>query len=84
MRHQYVRRRVHHPSNSYEKLFSRVRRVVTTPRALLEKQADISPREGERPEDWQRLLDHLRDYDSVSLTPQADGSIRLRWRPQNL
>ncbi|GAD62050.1 DUF1654 domain-containing protein [Aquipseudomonas alcaligenes] len=83
MPHKHVPRRSSRPSPSYEKLFSRVRRIVTTPRALLEKQVDIAPCEGEAPEDWQRLIDHLHEYETVSLIRQLDGSIRLRWRAQH-
>lgn len=72
------------PSPSYVKLFSRIQRLVTTPRALLEKQVDIAPRHGEAPEDWQRLIDDIRQFDTVSLTRRPDGSVHLRWRPSIL
>lgn len=68
------------PSPSYERLISRVRSLVTAPRALVEKQVDLAPRHGELPEDWELLIDQIRNYETVSLTTRPDGSIHIRWR----
>ncbi|MFL1584533.1 DUF1654 domain-containing protein [Stutzerimonas stutzeri] len=75
-----------HPSHlsTYHRLVRRVNRAITTPRAQRERQANIAREPGDRPEDWDRLLDEIQQADGVAMTRRSDGSIRLTWCSGNL
>ncbi|MBU1862022.1 MAG: DUF1654 domain-containing protein [Gammaproteobacteria bacterium] len=72
-----------HPSHlsTYHRLVRRVNRVLTTPRAQRECQANLAPQQDDRPEDWERLLDEIQQTDGVAMTRRQDGSVHLRWLP---
>lgn len=65
--------------SSYHRLVRRVNRALTTPRAQVERQANLLPDPSDRPEDWQRLLDEISQTDGVAMTPRPDGSVHVRW-----
>ncbi|XFB06401.1 DUF1654 domain-containing protein [Azotobacter salinestris] len=72
------------PSNqpqisSYERLALRIRDAISTPSAQAAQQTVISRRLDESPQDWERLLDEIRDTEGVRVTPQDDGRVRLSW-----
>lgn len=66
--------------SSYHRLVRRVSLVITTPRAQVERQADLAPQPGDRPEDWERLIDEIQTAEGVALTKRPDGSVHVRWR----
>lgn len=65
--------------SSYNRLLRRVNRVLTTPRALLECQANLSPDPDDHPDDWERLLLEIEETDGVTMTRRPDGSVHVRW-----
>lgn len=66
----------------YELLGQRIQRIVSSPRAMSERTAVISRAPDEAPEDWDRLLEEFETLGHVTLIPQEDGAIRLRWNPE--
>jgi len=71
-----------HPSHlsTYHRLVRRVNQAITTPRAQRERQANLAPEPGDRPEDWERLLDEIQQADGVDITRRSDGSCYVTWR----
>lgn len=69
-----------HQLSSYHRLVRRVNLVITTPRAQVERQVSLAPLPGDRPEDWERLIEEIQDADGVALTKRPDGSVHVRWR----
>ncbi|WP_349569454.1 DUF1654 domain-containing protein [Azotobacter salinestris] len=65
--------------SSYDRLVRRINQVITSPRAQIERQAALSPAPNDRPEDWERLLDEIREAENVSMIRQEDGSVHLQW-----
>lgn len=66
--------------SSYHRLVRRVNRLLTTPRAQVEHQANLAPQPSDHPEDWERLVDEIQQTEGVSMTQRPDGSIHVRWR----
>ena len=75
-----------HPSHfsTYHRLVRRVNRVISTPRAQRERQANLAREPDDRPEDWDRLLDEIQQADGVVLTRCSDGSVYVTWRSADL
>lgn len=67
------------PVNTYLVLSRRVTALVSTPRARYEHQAVIHRLPTDLPDDWERLLDEIRDVEGVKLNPRPDGSVHLVW-----
>lgn len=65
--------------STYNRLVRRINRLITTPRAQVERQANLFRQSDDRPEDWERLVDEIQQTDGVSMTPRPDGSIHVRW-----
>ncbi|WP_313128089.1 DUF1654 domain-containing protein [Stutzerimonas nitrititolerans] len=65
--------------SSYNRLLRRVNHLITTPRARVERQANLAPHPDDRPEDWERLLDEIQQIEGVSMTLRSDGSVHVRW-----
>ncbi|WP_158295316.1 DUF1654 domain-containing protein [Stutzerimonas nosocomialis] len=65
--------------SGYSRLIRRVNRTLTTPRAQVERQANLCRQDGDHPEDWQRLVEEIEQTDGVAMTRRADGSIHVRW-----
>jgi hypothetical protein len=65
--------------STYHRLVRRINHLLTTPRAQVERQANLCPQPDDRPEDWERLVDEIQQTDGVSMTPRPDGSIHVRW-----
>lgn len=65
--------------STYNRLVRRVNRLITTPRAQVERQANLAPHPDDLPEDWERLLDEIQQTDGVAITRRPDGSIHVRW-----
>lgn len=68
--------------STYELLGQRIQRVINSPRAQSERSAVISRAPDEAPEDWDRLLEEFETLEHVTMAPQEDGTIRLRWNPE--
>lgn len=69
----------YHQVSTYNRLVHRVNRLITTPRAQVERQANLAPHPDDLPEDWERLLDEIQQTDGVAITRRPDGSIHVRW-----
>lgn len=67
-------------ASSYGRLVRRINHVITTPRAQIERQANICRQPDDRAEDWERLVDEIQQADGVSMTKRSDGTIHVRWR----
>lgn len=65
--------------SSYERLVRRINASLTSPLALIEKQANLMPSEDDSAEDWQRLLEEIELADGVTMTKRQDGSVHVRW-----
>lgn len=65
--------------SSYNRLLRRINLIITTPRARVERQANITPQPEDLPEDWERLFDEIQQTDGVAVTRRPDGSIHVRW-----
>lgn len=65
--------------STYSRLLRRVNRTLTTPRALVERQANLAPAPDDRPEDWERLIEEIEQVDGVAMTKRPDGSVHVRW-----
>jgi len=65
--------------DTYRSLALRVQSLISTPRARYEHQAVIHREPGDRPDDWDRLLDEIGDADGVKLNARPDGSVHLVW-----
>ncbi|WP_158295404.1 DUF1654 domain-containing protein [Stutzerimonas nosocomialis] len=65
--------------SSYHRLVRRVNHIISTPRAQVERQANLSPHPNDHPEDWERLLDEVQQAEGVALTHRPDGSVHVRW-----
>jgi hypothetical protein len=65
--------------STYSRLVRRINHLITTPRAQIERQANLAPHPDDRPEDWERLLDEIQQTEGVALTHRPDGSIHVRW-----
>lgn len=66
--------------NSYDRLFDRITRQVTSPVARLARQATIRKRNDEPQEAWDLLLEQISLEDLVCMEKQSDGSVFLFWR----
>ncbi len=69
----------HYQASTYNRLIRRVNLIITTPRARVERQANLAPQPDDLPEDWERLLDEIQQTEGVALTRRPDGSIHVRW-----
>ncbi|MNN91708.1 hypothetical protein D3C81_2098560 [compost metagenome] len=67
------------PPTSYEFLARRIQKLILAPRAQLERRAVIARAPDELEEDWDLLLDQLSEEDSVTISPQENGSVHLTW-----
>ncbi len=67
------------PPSSYELIARRIQKLILAPRAQLERQVVIARAPGELEEDWNLLLDQLGEEDSLTLSPQENGSVHLTW-----
>lgn len=67
-------------ASSYGRLVRRINHLITTPRAQVERQANLARHPDDRPEDWERLLDEIQQTDGVAMTHRADGTVHVRWR----
>lgn len=68
-----------HSTDTYRTLARRVQHLITTPRARYEHQAVIHRLPNDKPHDWDRLLDEIRDAEGVTLNPRPDGSVHVVW-----
>lgn len=67
------------PLDTYAALTQRVQLLINSPRARYEHQAVIRRESHDSQQDWDRLIEEIRDAESVRLTPRPDGSLHLVW-----
>ncbi|MCY1370657.1 hypothetical protein D9M69_577570 [compost metagenome] len=67
------------PPSPYERMARRIQVIISTPRARLERRANISKEPHEPEEAWLALLDQLEDTEGVRMLRRDDGSIHLTW-----
>ena len=65
--------------STYTALTRRVQAIIVTPRAQVEHQAVIYRQSGESPQDWERLLEEIRDAEGVTMTTREDEGVHLAW-----
>lgn len=68
-----------HPIDSYARLTRRIHSVVHSRLAQAEHQVVIRREPHEAQEDWDRLVEEIRDAEMVRITPRQDGSLHLAW-----
>ena len=62
-----------------ERLYRRIQAVITSPRARLERRANIAREPHEPEEAWQTLIEQLEDTEGVRMIRRDDGSIHVTW-----
>lgn len=67
------------PLDSYERLGTRIQKIINGPQAQRSKTALIFRLEQESIEDWDRLLGEIAENDNVTLAWRDDGGIQLFW-----
>lgn len=72
---------ISHPAqlSSYHRLVRRVNRVLNSPTAQRERQANLRPIPDDNPDDWERLLEEIEQAEGVRMLRRADGSVHLIW-----
>lgn len=71
------------PFDTYTALARRIQAIINRPRAQIEHQVNIAKEPHESEQDWEYLLEELRDAEGVTLTRRADGSVHLAWFVRN-
>jgi hypothetical protein len=67
------------PPDAYERLATRVQKIINSTNAQKAKAALIF-RLPEEPEDeWQRLLEEIAENDNVTLAYRDDGGVQIFW-----
>lgn len=67
------------PPSSFELLARRIQRQITSPRAQVERQANICRLDDESEEDWALLLEQIGEEETVTMTQRDDGTVHLAW-----
>lgn len=65
--------------SSFELLARRVQQIICSPRAQVERQANITRLDDESEDDWRALLDQIGEEENVRMTLRTDGSVHLAW-----
>ncbi|MNF76624.1 hypothetical protein D3C84_587420 [compost metagenome] len=63
----------------FERLCRRVQAEITSPRARLERRANIARLDHEPEEAWQALLEQIEETEGVRLIRRDDGSVHVTW-----
>lgn len=69
--------------DSYARLTRRIRAAVHSRLAQAEHQVVIRREPHESQDDWDRLMEEIRDAEMVTVTPRPDGSTHLAWYVSN-
>ena len=64
---------------SYELLGARISKIINSPTAQKARSALIFRQAGEKPDDWQQLLEEIAENDNVTLAWRDDGGIQIFW-----
>lgn len=64
---------------SYATLTRRIHAAVHSRLAQAEHQVIIRREPHESQADWDRLMEEIRDAETVTITPRPDGSMHLAW-----
>lgn len=70
-------------ASCFEQLSLRILRQVNSSAAQERRRTVISRMPGERPDDWDKLLDQLEIEESVRMIRLATGAIQLTWTNQH-
>lgn len=66
-------------TNTYAALTRRIHAAVHSRLAQAEHQVVIRREPHESQADWDRLIEEIRDAETVTVTPRPDGSMHLAW-----
>lgn len=67
------------PPSSYELLGLRIQKIISSPKAQKARTAVLEPQEGDRPDDWERLLGEIAENDNVTIAHRDDGGVHVFW-----
>lgn len=68
------------PEASFERLGYRLQRLISSPHVQKRQFVDVVPAEGEREEDWERLLSDFEETYGIKVERLSTGSIRIAWK----
>jgi hypothetical protein len=67
------------PAGSYEKLGTRIQKIINSPTAQKARAALIYRLADETEQDWDQLLGEIAENDNVTLAWRDDGGIQIFW-----
>jgi hypothetical protein len=70
---------IYEPS-SYEKVGRRIQQIVSDPKVQKYQAANVSRREEESPEAWDRVLRELDETDGITVERLEPGCVRIGWK----
>lgn len=70
---------IYEPS-SYEKLGRRIQQIVSDPKVQKYQAVNVSRREEESPEAWDRVLRELDETDGITVERLEPGCVRIGWK----
>nr|WP_298165283.1 DUF1654 domain-containing protein [uncultured Pseudomonas sp.] len=71
------------PIDTYTALARRIQAAIHRPLAQIEHQVNIAKEPYESDQDWEYLLEELRDAEGVTVTRRTDGTVHLAWFVRN-
>lgn len=66
---------------TYALLGMRLQAIINSPKAQKSKSALLEKLPGDRPEDWDQLIDDISENDNVTIAHRDDGNIQIFWTP---
>jgi len=70
-------------TTSYERLVLRINACIARSTAQLARRCRIERLQADCDDDWERVLDELRQVDGVTATLDPDGALLLIWKLPN-
>lgn len=65
--------------DSYERLGTRIQKIINSPIAQRSRAALLVPLDHESPEDWETLLEEIAENDNVTIAHRDDGGVQIFW-----
>ncbi len=65
--------------NAYERLGTRVQKIINSSSAQKARAALIFRQPDEREDDWAQLLEEIAENDNVTLAYRDDGGVQIFW-----
>jgi hypothetical protein len=66
--------------NSYEQVGRRIQQMVSDPKVQKHQAVNITRREDESPEAWERVIQELDETDGVTVERPEPDSVRIGWK----